>query len=293
MKTILTVFLLLLSYAVFASASASALPKAYPVPGGLAIINIPMHEAEEPKVYFSGNRVTVIPTITTAEKSWLALVGIPLDTQPGKQQIRIEWPGKPSEQQTFNVKDKDYPAQHLTIKDKNKVNPSQEDLKRIWVEQKRISKAKASWLDNIPDFNMHLPTEGPLSSQFGLRRYFNQQPRNPHSGLDIAAPSGSPIRAPADGIVIETGDFFYSGNCVFIDHGRGLISFYGHMSRVDVRSGQIVKRGELLGAVGATGRVTGAHLHWAIGLNGAWIDPTLFLSAPTDEERKTATTITP
>lgn len=257
--------------------AAAPLPKTDPVPGGLVTISLPMQGTQEPKVYFSGKRVTVIPEESETPKDWLAVVGIPLNAQLGNTQIKIVWAKDATTYKTFEIKSKDYPTQHLTIKDKRKVNPNQEDLDRIWVEQKRINQAKASWLDNIPDFDMHLPVKGPLSSQFGLKRFFNHQAKNPHSGLDIAAPSGTIIHAPADGTVVETGDFFYSGNCVFIDHGRGLVSFYGHMSRIDVKVGQTVKRDDVLGMVGATGRVTGAHLHWAIGLNGTWVNPDLFL----------------
>jgi murein DD-endopeptidase MepM/ murein hydrolase activator NlpD len=176
------------------------------------------------------------------------------------------------------VRAKEYKTQHITIKDKRKVEPNKQDLDRIWREAKIIKRALATWNEQrLASFNFLAPVDGRLSSPFGLRRYFNGKPRKPHSGLDIAAPEGSPIRAPADGEVIVTGDYFFNGNTVFLDHGQGLVTMYCHMSRIDVRNGQTVKRGDVIGAVGMTGRVTGPHLHWSTSLNNVRVDPGLFL----------------
>lgn len=130
------------------------------------------------------------------------------------------------------------------------------------------------------------PVDGLLSSSFGRRRVLNGERRSPHSGLDIAADTGTPVANPAPGTVTLVGDFYFNGNSVFVDHGGGLISMMCHLSRIDVADGQRVARGDVLGLVGATGRVTGPHLHWSVSMNGNRVDPVqvmnLFSEAPTE-----------
>ncbi len=250
------------------------LPRSNPVPGGIAHIPLGAADDPPPRAHYDKRRVAVVKT----EAGWTAVVGIPLSAQPGKQRIQVRLANRREHSLTFHVRDKAYPAQHITIKNNRMVNPNQKDLKRIAQERKRIQGALDRWSDaETPAFTFDLPVKGRFSSGFGLKRFFNEQPRNPHNGLDIAAPAGTPIHAPANGRVIDAGRFFFSGNLVFLDHGQGLISTYAHMQSIEVEPGQEVQRGERIGTVGQTGRVTGPHLHWSVNLNRVKVDPSLFL----------------
>jgi len=249
---------------------AAPLPQAEPVPGGVAIVPLGPYRVPAPRATFNGERVMVLKD----ERRWLALVGIPLDAKPGDYALRV---GKRS--LDFSVRDKQYAVQQVTIENKRKVDPTPLDLERIRRESKIIKAALAAWRDSkdVP-LRFDLPVLGPVSSPFGLRRVFNGEPRAPHSGIDIAVPAGTPIRAPAPGRVAAIGRFFFDGNMVMIDHGQGLVTMYGHMEKILVKKGQRLVRGQVIGLVGQTGRATGPHLHWGVSLNNARVDPTLFLS---------------
>jgi murein DD-endopeptidase MepM/ murein hydrolase activator NlpD len=266
-KTFLILFL------VFVSSYSFALPKANPVPGGLTLIPLPHQGNTPPKAFFKNKRLAIV----SDQQQHYALVGIPLGTDIGKQHIVLQWPDGKKEFRDFQVEDKTYKAQYLTIKNKRKVNPNEQDMKRIVSERGVKRRARTFWSDEDVKTDFIIPVEGRISSIFGLRRFFNQQPRRPHSGLDIAAPEGTPIRAVESGTVIEASNFFFSGNVVYIDHGQGLISMYAHMHSMDVKSGQKVSKGQVIGSVGQTGRVTGAHLHLGVIANQTLVDPVLLL----------------
>ncbi|MDQ7075017.1 MAG: peptidoglycan DD-metalloendopeptidase family protein [Gammaproteobacteria bacterium] len=264
---------------------ANELPTASAVPGGIAIIPLAAEQAGKPHVRYIKRKVMVIKN---DDQSWSAVIGLPLSIKPGTHHLSVQWPNKKTNQRiAFEVKPYEYESQYLTIKNKRKVNPYKNDMQRIKKERRRSGKAKFQWSHQTPHFDFIRPVSGPESSQFGLRRFFNKQPRRPHGGLDIAAAEGTPIYAPADGKVVEAGNFFFNGNCVFLEHGQGLISFYAHMNKIKVKIGDTVKQGEQIGEVGQTGRVTGPHLHWSVGLNGTWINPKLFLAAD-DQTAKSA-----
>ena len=258
-----------------ASAASLALPQHNAVPGGVAVIELVAAGATPPTARWGEQPLAVLRD----GGRWVALLGIPLDTLPGTLEISV-FSGSTATALSVPVHVKNYLEQRLTIKDKRKVEPNPDDLARIEREREITEAIKRRFSDAAPATDFALPASGPLSSRFGLRRIFNGQPRNPHAGLDVAVGTGAPVKAPAAGIVANTGDYFFNGNTVFIDHGQGLITAYMHLSRIDVRSGQPVKKGEILGAVGSTGRVTGPHLHWAVILNNTPVDPELFLVRP-------------
>ncbi|MEE9337505.1 MAG: peptidoglycan DD-metalloendopeptidase family protein [Methylococcaceae bacterium] len=253
---------------------ASILPDQLTVPGG--IIKIPVAEIKQipPTVFFNGIRTLV----TANETHWVALVGIPLSAKIGEHEITIKTKTK-TQKKTFTVINKDYPAQYLTIKKTRMVTGfTKEDLKKINADKIAMSKAKKVWTEQDFDADFIAPVDGRLSSLFGLKRFFNDIPKRPHNGLDIAAVTGTPILAPATAKVIDTGNYYFNGNTVFLDHGQGLLSAYLHMNEISVKPGQIVKQGDTLGTVGATGRVTGPHLHWIVYLNKVPVDPALFIA---------------
>jgi murein DD-endopeptidase MepM/ murein hydrolase activator NlpD len=262
----------ILSLLLISNVWAENLPQQSAVPGG--VVNIPLSPDTEkkPAVSFQNKPVMVV----AAEGQWQAVVGVPLTAKPGSHKIQVT---RGNEQSTaiFDIADKAYPTQHITITDTRKVNPTKLDMKRINRETAKINKALKHWTDkDTIAFNFIWPIEGEISGLFGRRRVFNGEPRKPHSGMDIAASTGTEILAPAEGVVRDTGDYFFNGNTVFIDHGQGLVTMFCHMERIDVKSGQSVKQGEVIGTVGATGRVTGPHLHLGVSLNDERVEPRLF-----------------
>ncbi len=205
------------------------------------------------------------------------VVGVGLDAAPGPHHVVVKTTDGEATID-FEVVIKQYPEQRLTIPDRRKVNPLPEDLERIERESKLQRAAYARRTPVRPDLlPFKQPVQGIYSSPFGLRRFLNDQPRSPHSGLDIAAATGTPVAAPAPATVALTGDFFFSGNVVLLDHGGGLITMYGHLDRIDVKDGQDLARGDVVGTVGATGRVTGPHLHWTISIQGERVDPIILM----------------
>lgn len=262
------------------------LPEEHRVPGGIALVNL--GDKKPASVMFQDRPVMLIKK----QPDWIAVIGLPLGIKHGKHPLIITDTRGRTTQYPVTVTKKAYKTQRLTINNKRQVNPYNKDIQRIQAERKRINTALQYFNKNSPrNLQLHQPVEGRYSSPFGLKRFFNNQPRKPHSGLDIAAPVGTPIQATESGTVIETGDYFFNGKTVFIHHGQGLVSMYCHMNRIEAKIGQKVTRGEVIGTVGKTGRITGPHLHWSMALNAALVDPQLFLRANSQGVRKKLTSL--
>lgn len=246
-----------------------------PVPGGVAVVDLG-NAAQAPTATYDGKPVLVVKEQGVR---WLAIVGVPLTAKPGAQKL-IAKDASGNRTLNFVVGTKKYPEQRITLKNQRQVNPNPDDLKRIDGELAEQLKAYRSFSPGTPsNLALDKPVAGPLSSKFGVRRFFNGEERNPHSGLDFAVPAGTPIKAPAAGKVILTGNYFFNGNTVFVDHGQGFISMFCHMSKIDVKVGDAVPRGGVVGRVGSTGRATGPHMHWNVSLNDARVDPAIFIGA--------------
>lgn len=272
-KSLFLAVILLTAQPVLAQEAANTLPRHDAVPGGVAIVPLPA-AVTQPVVHYDNKRVMIVRN--GSER--VAVVGIPLSAKIGRHQLTVTDAKRHTQVLTFMVADKQYTTQHIKIDNQRMVTPTAEDLVRIKHEQAIAERAFNTWTDN-PDINVRfiVPVEGRLSSPFGLRRFFNGEAKRPHSGLDIAAPEGTHVHSPAAGTVVTVGDHFYNGNTVFVDHGQGLITMYCHMSRIDVKKGQQLSTGQVIGAVGKTGRATGPHLHFTVSLNDARVEPVLFL----------------
>jgi murein DD-endopeptidase MepM/ murein hydrolase activator NlpD len=251
---------------------AAALPRSSVVPGGVAIVDVGAASEAEPVVEWDGRRVL---TVIDGDRR-KAVVGIALSVDPGEHPLTVRGAGG-SRTIPITVQPKKYREQKLTVP-QTQVDLSPEDAARVDAEQKRLRALYDAFTPGAPaTLALLAPTSGARSDSYGSRRVFNGQSRNPHAGMDIAAGTGASIKAPADGVVVDVGDYFFNGNNIVIDHGQGFVTIYCHLSAFDVKTGEQVKAGQLIGKVGATGRVTGPHLHFGVMLNGAFVDPGLFL----------------
>lgn len=250
-----------------------------PVPGGIAVvpINIAAQQGEIPKVYFKDNRVTVIPD----DKHWglwLAIVGIPLGQEVGTAYLDVEASGR-QYTQSFQVHPKTYPSEKITVQQKY-VTPPKTVLNRIQDEAQRLNRILNHWQPNFSsDLSLIKPVEGRLSSEFGVHRILNGQPRSFHKGIDYAASIGTPISAAQKGVVAEVGDYYYTGKTIVVDHGQTFKTIYCHLNKVSVAKGQSIEQGDRIGTVGKSGRASGPHLHFGVSLNNARVSPELFFDA--------------
>ncbi len=227
-----------------------------------------------------------IPFFPHTNTSFAGIVGLDMQDPPGQHTLQVTThDSKQTAQLSYSITihKEDYRVQHLTLP-KNKVDLDSKTLKRVRLEQKEMAEAfrhissEPFWKETFLE-----PVKGRISGRFGSRRVINGQHKRPHSGEDIAAPTGTPVKAINKGKVVATVDHFFSGKGVVIDHGVGLFSMYFHLSEIDVQPGQTLNKGDMLGKVGATGRATGPHLHWGIRLNGARVNPYALTTLPVRE----------
>lgn len=210
-------------------------------------------------------------------KTWRVLVGIDLEVSPGTYPVAIE-AGTATTTFSLVVKPRRFRTRTLTV-DPAFVNPPASALERIQREAKRLAEI---WDASAPERLWNGPFLRPVpdaaNSAFGTRSILNGEMRSPHGGADFGSAAGTPIKAPNSGRVVLAATCYYTGDTLVIDHGLGLFSLFAHLSATNVREGDVVKAGEIVGAVGASGRVTGPHLHWTVRANGARVDPLSLLS---------------
>ncbi|CAM5204343.1 peptidoglycan DD-metalloendopeptidase family protein [Oligella ureolytica] len=246
-----------------------------PVPGGVVVL--PLEDRGVlPTANFNGSSVLIIPNAEFG--GYLAIVGVGQKNNSGRHHLTVNY-GAATESVDFTIESKKYAEQHIKLSTNKHVTPSQSDLDRYSREAAEQTAAYKEFRTVIPsNVILDRPVDGGrYSAAFGVRRFFNGEERNSHSGLDIAVPQGTPVKASANGVVTIVGDYFFNGKTVFVDHGQGLISMYCHLSEIDVVKGQTVSRGEVVGKVGSTGRSTGPHLHWTVSLNNQRVDPAIFI----------------
>ena len=257
-----------------AAISTDGLPRESRVPGGVALVAVARADEPKPVVTRDGAHVWTVKR----GASWIAVVGLPLSTTLGEHAVNVNRNGE-TQSVAFAVQNKRYPVQHVTLKDNAMVEPPPEVIARIETESVHLKTVRSKWReDAATNASFMLPAKGRLSGRFGGSRVFNGKPRAPHAGLDVAIGTGTPVLAPGDGVVLDTGDYYFCGKTMFIDHGNGLLSLFCHLSEHNAKVGDSVRKGQAVARSGATGRASGPHLHWSVYLNGVSVEPELFVT---------------
>jgi murein DD-endopeptidase MepM/ murein hydrolase activator NlpD len=238
-------------------------------PGEVMLVSIAAPEASQPlDLSVFDAPVAAVPV---EPGRWEAVAGIDLDRAPGEYTVAVS-AAEESGTKPFSVAARRFPTRTLKV-NPDFVTPPKSVAARIEAEARLVARAYESGVAaRLWSEPFLRPVPQQANSRFGTRSVFNGEPRNPHGGTDFLSPAGTPIRAPNDGRVLVARPLYFAGGSVLIDHGAGVFSQMAHMARIDVTEGQTVHRGDVLGLVGATGRVTGAHLHWAVRAAGARVD---------------------
>jgi len=205
--------------------------------------------------------------------------------KPGKEKLIIRTTSEGKERKfgrSVRVNKKKYKVQRLTLP-KKMVTPPKEVYDKIARDRKEVKVAKDTMsAERMWFVPFQRPTKGGQSSPYGAQRILNGKPKNPHRGLDFRGAKGTAVKAMADGKVVLVGEHYYAGNSIYLDHGNGVITMYFHLSRIDVKEGDTVERGQVLGGIGSTGRVTGPHLHMSVSVQGRLVDPNYIMYKNTD-----------
>jgi murein DD-endopeptidase MepM/ murein hydrolase activator NlpD len=240
--------------------------------GDLCLIRIRVEGGNTPVVLWMGKEVSLVAN--PRETDWYGYLVADLNAKPGHYKVLVRMPGSGTEKQLgLGIREKDYGVRRLTLP-KNMVDLDSQTLQRVKKESRRMKglwEAKPS--PPLWSGPFIRPIPGKVVGAFGQRSIINDQPRSPHSGVDLKSERGAPIMAINRGLVVLTGDHFFTGLTVVIDHGGGILSMYFHLDRIDVQKGKKATKGHIIGLVGSTGRATGPHLHWGIRINGDRIDP--------------------
>ncbi len=253
--------------------------------GQVALLEIDLNElgpaATDLKATFREQSIALIQHPIKSRGIYAGLVGIPLSATPEKAVIMLEWTdagGRRSAGVSLSIVDGKYKSEALRV-DSRHVTLSKKNLARVKQEKNEIRRIFASGSDIRLWFgNFKKPLASETTSAFGTRRLFNGQHRSFHRGSDFRANIGTPVYASSSGIVRLAKNLFYSGNIVIVDHGMGIFTNYAHLSKIQVAAGQHIARSHQIGLSGATGRVSGPHLHWGVKINGVYADPLQFLS---------------
>jgi murein DD-endopeptidase MepM/ murein hydrolase activator NlpD len=231
------------------------------------VVFISLNENESSMIFYYNRNLA---TKVLKDNRPYLLFGIPYYTKEGENEFIFKSENI-IKKVTLNISRKKYPIQKIKIrKFKSK---TENEYKRIAKERDQMIEAKKQTYDKFPDYKFTMPAVGPTSGTYGTVRYYNGKKGNYHNGYDIAADTGTPVHAPSSGIVMLTGDYYYNGKFIMVNHGNNLISIFLHLNEISVKKDDIIEKGQIIGAIGSTGLSTGPHLHWSVMLNNSYIDP--------------------